>query len=280
MARPSQRSSQRSSQTLSPRMQRVLREARALLIGFAALLLAAMLLTHTASDPGFSTTGDGTALHNLGGPAGAKLSDVLLWVFGLSAWWWVVLALFYAGYTFRHLDEIPLAGTRQRWFRLAGFALLLVGSMGLEWLRLWHWPVSLPDAHGGVLGMAIGGAAYGLLGFIGGTLFLLLAMAVGFSLFTGVSWLDMVERVGTGLEWLAGKILRSWQAHSDRKLGEAALQKREAVLAVEKKRLVEATPIRIEPVVKGVPQSERAIVERQAPLFSDMPDSPLPPLHR
>ena len=62
MARPAPR----SSIPLPPRMQRLLREARALLVGFAALLLAAILLTHTVADPGFSTTGDSAALHNVG----------------------------------------------------------------------------------------------------------------------------------------------------------------------------------------------------------------------
>ncbi len=276
MARPSQRN---TPPTFSPRMQRVLREARAFLIGFAALLLAAVLLTHSASDSGFSTTGEGAAFHNLGGRFGAWLSDLLLLLFGLSAWWWVVLALAFVWHTFRHLDETPIAGSRQRWLRLAGFALLLIGSSGVEWLRLWHWKVVLPDDHGGVLGMAVGGAANGLLGFTGGTLFLLLAMAVGFSLFTGLSWLSMLERVGAALEEGMWKAIRSWHAYRDRKLGVVALQRREAVLVEEKKRMEEAPPIRIEPVVKEIPQSTRAIVEKQAPLFSDMPDSPLPPLH-
>jgi S-DNA-T family DNA segregation ATPase FtsK/SpoIIIE len=260
-------------------MQRVLREARAFLIGFAALLLAIMLATHSAFDPGFSTTGDGAALHNLGGRFGAWLSDLLLLLFGVSAWWWVVLAIATVWHTFRHLDDTPLAGSRQRWLRLAGFALLLAGSCGIEWLRLWHWQIALPDAHGGVLGMAMGKVASVVLGFTGGTLALLLTMAVGYSLFTGQSWLTILERIGGAIEDGAWRAVHAWHAARDRKLGEAAVQKREAVLEVEKKRLAEAPPIRIEPVVKEIPQSPRAATEKQAPLFADLPDSPLPPLH-
>jgi DNA segregation ATPase FtsK/SpoIIIE, S-DNA-T family len=261
-------------------MQRLLREARALLVGFAALLLAAVLLTHDVADPGFSTTGDGGALHNLGGPVGARLSDLLLMIFGVSAWWWVVLALVFVIRTFRHLDEIPQADRRQRWFRLGGFALLLFSSTGVEWLRAWHWAVALPgDVHGGVLGDYVGNAAAALLGFTGGSLILLLLMAVGFSLFTGVSWLGMAERTGEWLERTWWKSIQRWQAHRDRKLGEVALQKREAIVSVEKKKRIEAPPVRIEPVVREVPQSERAVTEKQTPLFSELPDSPLPPLH-
>ncbi|MDT3707426.1 MAG: DNA translocase FtsK 4TM domain-containing protein [Thiobacillus sp.] len=276
MARPAPR----TPNPLSPRMQRLLREARALLVGFAALLLAAILLTYNPVDPSFSTTGDGGALHNLGGPVGAKVSDVLLLVFGLSAWWWVLLALAYVVHTFRHLDETPLAWGRQRWLKLGGFGLLLLASSGIEWLRTWHWSVALPGGiHGGALGRQVGETAGALLGFTGGSLILLVLMAVGFSLFTGMSWLNMAECTGEWVERAYWNAIGRWQAYRDRRLGEVALQKREAKLSVEKKKRVDAPPIRIEPVVKEIPQSERAVTEKQAPLFSDLPDSPLPPLH-
>ena len=275
MARPASR----TSTPLSPRMQRLLREARAILVGFAALLLAAILLTHNVADPGFSTTGDGGMPRNLGGRAGAWLSDLMLMLFGVSAWWWVLLAAAYVIHIFRHLDEAPLAGGRQRMLRLGGFGLMLAASTGVEWLRGWHWAVALPDAPGGVLGAAVGAGAGALLGFTGGSLLLLLLMAVGFSLFTGVSWLEMAERTGGALERIWWKAIEAWQAYRDRKAGAVALQKREAKVSVVKKKLEEAPPIRIEPVVKEIPQSERAVAEKQAPLFSDLPDSPLPPLH-
>jgi DNA segregation ATPase FtsK/SpoIIIE, S-DNA-T family len=183
------------------------------------------------------------------------LSDLLLMLFGVSAWWWVVLAVAYVIRTFRHLDETPLAGGRQRWIRLGGFSLLLFSSTGVEWLRAWHWAVALPDAHGGVFGSLVGAGAGALLGFTGGSLVLLLLMAVGFSLFTGVSWLSMAERTGEWAERTWWNAIQAWQASRDRKLGEVAQQKREAKVSVVKKKLDEAPPVRIEPVVKEVPQS-------------------------
>jgi len=260
-------------------MQRLLREARAILVGFGALLLATVLLTHNAADPGFSTTGADSVPRNLGGSAGAWLSDVMLMLFGVSAWWWVLLAVAYVAHIFRHLDGPPLANGRQRSLRLAGFALLLAAGTGVEWLRGWHWHASLPDAPGGILGAAVGESTGALFGFTGGSLLLLLLMAVGFSLFTGVSWLEIAERTGGTLERAWWKAIETWQAYRDRKAGAVAVQKREAKVSVVKKKLEDAPPIRIEPVVKEIPQSERAVAEKQAPLFSDLPDSPLPPLH-
>ena len=260
-------------------MLRLLREARAILVGFVALLLAVILATHDLADPGFTTTGQGESLHNLGGQAGAWVSDLLLMLFGVSAWWWVALALGYVIHTFRNLDEIPLAGGRQRALRLGGFGLLLLASTGVEWLRGWHWTGGLPDVAGGVLGSFVGEGLGTLLGFTGGSLLLLLLMAVGFSLFTGVSWLEMTERTGEWVERAWSKAILTWHAYRDRKAGEVAVQKREARVQGVKKKIEAAAPIRIEPVVKEVPQSERAVVEKQVPLFADLPDSPLPPLH-
>uniref|UniRef100_UPI00258C12E5 DNA translocase FtsK n=1 Tax=Diaphorobacter sp. TaxID=1934310 RepID=UPI00258C12E5 len=91
--------------------------------------------------------------------------------------------------------------------------------------------------------------------------------------------LEIAERTGELLERGGWRAIAAWQASRDRKLGEVAQQKREAKVSVEKKKISDAAPIRIEPVVKEIPQSERAIAEKQAPLFSDLPDSPLPPLH-
>ena len=47
----------------------------------------------------------------------------------------------------------------------------------------------------------------------------------------------------------------------------------------EKKKLDEHLPIHIEPPQLDIPKSERVKRERQKPLFEDLPDSPLPPLH-
>ena len=69
----------------SANMVRGLLDSAATLVG---PLLAAVLLTHNVADPGFSTTGDGGAIHNLGGKSGAWLSDLLLMIFGVSAGWW------------------------------------------------------------------------------------------------------------------------------------------------------------------------------------------------
>jgi S-DNA-T family DNA segregation ATPase FtsK/SpoIIIE len=129
------------------------------------------------------------------------------------------------------------------------------------------------------LGHGLCGLSSSLFGFVGSTLGLILAAAIGFSLFTGTSWLQIAESSGQALEkfwwWLVGFVQRK----RDEKIGQVAQQQRDEVVAVEKKKLEIAKPIKIEPVVTEIPKSERRLQEKQSPLFQNMPDSPLPPLH-
>ena len=85
---------------LSPRIARLLRESWWLLIVAAFLYLALTLVTYSKRDPAWSTTGVGEPIVNRGGVLGAWLSDLLLYLFGLSAWWLVVagIVLVIAGY--------------------------------------------------------------------------------------------------------------------------------------------------------------------------------------
>jgi S-DNA-T family DNA segregation ATPase FtsK/SpoIIIE len=237
-----------------------------------------MLLTHDLADAGFFTSGRGTLPRNLAGNLGAWLSDLLLGLLGYSAWWLVALAMGYSVRVFRHLDETPLASRRHVAVVLGGFFLLLLSGSALEFLRMWGL-AGLPHGAGGMAGQALGGLTHTLLGFTGGTLALLVAIGIGFSLYSGLSWLRMAEVIGQWLEraWWGG--IGYIQRKRDEKIGQAALQEREVLVAEEKRKLEIAKPIKIEPVVTEVPKSPRIEAEKQAPLFRELPDSPLPPLH-
>ena len=90
----------RSASPLSPRFARLVRESWWLLVVAGFLWLALILATYSKSDPGWSFSGVGAPIHNRGGVVGAWLADVLLYLFGASAWWWVVagIVLVVAGY--------------------------------------------------------------------------------------------------------------------------------------------------------------------------------------
>ena len=170
-----------------------------------------------------------------------------------------------------------LGGTRLA-TALGGFVLLLASSAALERLRLHSLPAELPLAPGGLAGDALAAALSGALGFTGATLVLLTLAAIGFSVFIGVSWLTIFEGVGGFLEKTYVVVLGAWERRRDRKLGSRAREEREAAVETEKRRGEEHPPLRIEPAAAEIRKSERAQKERQAPLFENLPDTPLPPL--
>jgi len=264
---------------LPSRLVALLRESRWLLLIAVALYLILILYGYDRNDPAWSHSASGAVLHNPGGVFGAWLADVLLYVFGFSAWWWAAFLVqrVWAGY--RGISPDSLFDRRTLWLALPGFAVLLLSSSALEALRLYSLKVTLPFAPGGMLGKVLGDALAHLLGFTGATLCLLALMAASFSLFSGLSWLRFTDWLGTFIEVSYFWTRNTWQTWQDRRIGTHALAEREVVVEVEKKRVEDHQPIYIEPPVMEVPQSKRVEAEKQVPLFADMPDSPLPPLH-
>jgi S-DNA-T family DNA segregation ATPase FtsK/SpoIIIE len=266
------------SAPLPARLAGLVREARWLLLVALAAYLLLVLATYQRSDPGWSYSATGAVAHNAGGVVGAVIADVLLFLFGLSAYWWVGLCAYIVAWGYRRLDGTALIEPRPLWLPLAGFVLLLVASAAVEALRLHSLPVELPLAPGGMVGDVLGRFTARALGFTGATLALLTLAAVGWSLFSGISWLRASELTGMFLETLWARALAAWERRRDRQLGELAREEREHLLAADKRREEDHPPLRIEPPVVEIKKSERVQKEKQAPLFEELPDTPLPPL--
>jgi S-DNA-T family DNA segregation ATPase FtsK/SpoIIIE len=88
----------------------------------------------------------------------------------------------------------------------------------------------------------------------------------------------VAEKLGGALERAAQWAMALYAARQDRKVGQEAAVKREEVVVQERARIVEATPIFIQPQMVAVPKSERVEKEKQVSMFLDMPDTNLPPL--
>ncbi|HEV8646295.1 MAG TPA: DNA translocase FtsK 4TM domain-containing protein [Burkholderiales bacterium] len=263
---------------MPPKIAALLRESWWLLLVGAALYLVLILFTYSKSDPGWSHQVTGSLVANAGGEAGAWMADILLYVFGLSAWWWVSFLLAGVVWGYRRL-EVPEMDRRSLFVACGGFLLLITASSALESLRLYTLNASLPHAPGGVLGELVSGLFSKGFGFTGSTLLLLVLCGVGLSLCTGMSWVAFIEKLGAAIEGAYTVLVERWQTRQDKKAGEQAVVEREELLEVERKRFEEHEPIRIEPPRTVIPKSDRVIKEKQKPLFEDLPDSPLPPLH-
>ncbi|BBI98669.1 DNA translocase FtsK [Ferrigenium kumadai] len=257
----------------------LLRESRWLLLAAGAAYFAMALYGYDPADPSWSHSATGALTGNPAGALGAHLADLLFYLFGASAWWLVAFMLqrVWAGY--RDLRPDSVFCKRTFWVSVAGFAVLLLASSALEAIRLHSLQVALPLAPGGMLGAVLGDALTMLLGFTGATLLLLVLIATGFSVFSGLSWLRFIDSLGGVLEEAYRRASLAWQTRRDKRIGAQAMQERSIVVKEEKKRVEEHQPIHIEMPVVEIPRSKRVEKEKQVSLFTEMPDSPLPPLH-
>jgi S-DNA-T family DNA segregation ATPase FtsK/SpoIIIE len=260
------------------RLPRMMREAG--WIFFAALALYGMLVlaSFEATDPNWFRSATAPTVANKGGWLGAQVAGLAYGLHGLSAWWWVALMVYAVMRFFSRIEQWSVFNRRGVAIVAVGFVLLLVTSSTLEAMRLHSMKFAMPNGPGGAIGDWLARPFEAAFGFTGGTLLLLAAMAGAISIFSGLSWIRLSEKIGTGMEALYAALRVKLERKRDESAGEAAQVEREEKVEEMKRMIDSHPPIRIEPTVTEVPQSERVRKERQAQLFSDLPDSPLPPI--
>jgi DNA segregation ATPase FtsK/SpoIIIE, S-DNA-T family len=269
---------------LPERAAQLLREAGWIALTAVALFLFLILVTYDKADPGWSHAVATKVIHNAGGRVGAWFADLLLYLFGLSSYLFIALC---AGVIFRGYRQLRVLSGNARdeepprfaWERWLGFALLFTGCVALESSRLHSISAALPLAPGGIIGEVIAKGVLSALGTVGGTLVLLMVAAAGFSLWTGLSWLVIFERIGTAMELVWTRVLGLISARQDRRIGEiASVERDEQVQEMRKILDVDPEPVRIEAPAR-VERSHRAQAEKQVALFKDLPpENQLPAL--
>jgi DNA segregation ATPase FtsK/SpoIIIE, S-DNA-T family len=256
------------------------KEALWLFFAVIGLYLVLILASYYHDDPSWThSASENAVIHNAGGAVGAWISDIMLYMFGFSAWWFAVFAFYAIWLVYLRLDVVAQGRKPLLFLNFFGFGMLLLSSSCLEYGHLIHLPATLPQDAGGVIGNIFDTMIRDSLGFIGSTLVLLFAMAAGFSLFTGWSWILIVEKFGSALIGTYQFILYKYRDKKDREAGKIAEQQRTEFVEQERKRIEDRVPIQIETPVFEIPKSERVQRESQVSLFATLPDSPLPPLH-
>ncbi len=258
----------------------------ALVLGGAALLFWLLaLVSYSPQDPAFSTSGSGGPVANWGGRLGAWLADGSYFLLGFSAWWCFaagVRAWLSTLARWMRADEPAPAGSpRLSRTRLAFWlclAVLLMASTALEWSRLYRFETRLPDHAGGALGYLIGPLGMKWLGFTGSGLVFVALVVVAAAVVFRFSWALAAERLGARIEGFFEARREKREIAQDLAFGQQAAREREEIVLEERIEIEEhhPTPVLIEPVVAGVPKSERVAKERQKPLFTELPDSKLP----
>ncbi|MGY3929408.1 DNA translocase FtsK [Aeromonas encheleia] len=158
----------------------------------AAYLLLALLTYHPA-DPGWSQTSWQGEVKNLAGSAGAWLADITMFTFGAFSYLVPPLtvllgwSLFWRPSRLLEVDYLTLS------VRIVGFLLTVLGMSAIASM---NFNDMQNFSAGGLVGDVIASAVVPLFGGVGANLMLLCFVATGITLFTGWSWLTIVERIG------------------------------------------------------------------------------------
>ncbi len=267
----------RNSVRFTQAVARGLRESALIAIGVVALVVFVALATYSPDDPGYSSTGNTTVIHNRIGPVGAWVADVLFFMFGRPAFLFPVMLGAACWMLFRRVKGEPGSGSRANTaVRISGFLLVLFSSCGLTTL---HWDAGvLHETAGGVVGKLVGSNLSDGVGFLGATLLLIAAWMAGLSLAFHVSWLTIIDRIGA---WTWGSVswLRSSLAtRKEVSEGRERKQARKEAVKTEQKKAPPREKVRIESPPAVVEKSERVEKERQVPLFDAPKPGELPPL--
>ncbi len=257
---------------------------------FGAIYLLISLGSYSPQDPGWSYVGPGTAVQNAGGPVGAWFSDVFLYLFGWFAYLLPLMVAWSAVQLYRRRrvglsDNIHILALR--W---VGFVLTLAAGAALTDLYQLK-GVSFPAGPGGVLGQFLSATLMAGFNPAGASLLLIALFLSGFTLFTGISWLTVMDLVGgwtlavLGFTWewvnrLRERILvRRFQQgciEVVEVVNEVVNEKRKKVEKLPAPRVEPKLPPRVEPKLPPIQVNKREDEEQPLPLLEADPNSELP----
>lgn len=272
------------------RLMTLVHETRWVVFLFLAVWLALVLATWNSSDPAWSHSFQTGVIYNKGGKIGAYIADILYYLFGYSAWLWVILLAHHLVVGFFRITAIVIPSSRLQeplprvpWELALGFVLFFVGCMGFLALQ-GHWGASLPAGAGGQLGQILIDLLQTYLGLAGGIILLLFAFSLGASWFFAFSWLNVMEHIGAGLERAYFWAVTVKASREDRRVGQTNRSERNETVATKQELRQQEPAPRTEPVFTApVAASERieptlgSLAQSQAAGLVSTPPAPEPP---
>ena len=166
-------------------------------IGVAAVCvyLLMALFTYSSRDPGWSATGSGAPINNLGGPTGAWLADVFFSLVGYAAYLFPLLLAYRALVLLLQRQHPQNFDWTTFGIRALGLVLVMIAGTSLAAMND-SGLSALPQGAGGILGQAIGSGFTVAFSPVGSRLILLAIFLFGMTIFTDLSWLTLLEKIG------------------------------------------------------------------------------------
>ncbi len=267
----------KSENFLGPR----LREGAFIGVSAVCLYLLLALMTYSPRDPGWSATGTGSKISNMGGPTGAWLADVFFSLVGFAAYLFPILLAYRAVVILLERHEDKQFDWLTFAIRALGLVLVMIAGTALAAMNDTG-QSGLPQGAGGILGQAIGDAFTVAFSAVGSRLILLAVFLFGMTIFTDLSWLRLMDSLGA---WSIGVfrksrdwLLKSFDDLRDRRKREKAVEARKVVIEEHVEKEKKRKPPKIKPLKPKAEKSDREEKERQQSLFEAPVTGELPHL--
>lgn len=263
---------------ISEQLLQRIREGILIALGGISLFLLLALWSHEPSDPGWSHSGGGEPIQNQGGFVGAWVADVSLTAFGQFAYLFPLMVAYGGWIIFHERAEKLFSDYFTLSVRFVGFIFTLITGCGLFWVQAGGAIVEMPYEAGGIVGDFAARYADAAFGPVGGVLLMMALFLTGVTLFTGLSWVRLIDSVGTRVLFCWGWGTARFEDLVDYVRGIRAKRERVAAIREETERHENRPPPRIEPRILEDLPSIRVERERQEPLFEVPAPTILPEL--
>jgi S-DNA-T family DNA segregation ATPase FtsK/SpoIIIE len=223
-------------------------------------------------------------LDHFGGNAGVWIAETLLDFFGFVSYL-LPAAIIFAGWLFfRAKIVFPKEDYRHASLRLFGFLLSLIGANSFISIVFSHMNLSFNP--GGYFGEFFSQLAMSVLGAAASGVIFAVGFLIGVTLFTGLSWIKLLDSVGRGGLWLINylstniKRLKAFliERRIKRQLNQPVIPDKPLPRIKEKKVAASAVPPRIEKPQPAPTPSTRARKDLQKTLFQSNDNTTLPSL--
>ena len=241
---------------LSEQVNKTLREGALWVFVALAVILWVALFTYDPADPGFTQASGSGDVQNGVGRFGALIADLLFNLFGRPAYLFTVMVFYFGWMIFREQKTSEQFTRADYTLRFVGFLLTLLTSCALATLHFS--PVGFRETAGGIVGQVVGNNLAEVMKLLGASVLLFFIWIASLSLFLGISWLTVMDKVGrwtlAGYERARAKL----DELKDRAEGKRQQAARQDIFEKEKKRTEGRQPPKIEPTMAPVEQSARA----------------------
>ncbi len=246
-------------------IQRLLEAGMIIACVFAFFLLLALASFHPG-DPGWSQAGLQLDVHNWVGATGAWMADLLLFSLGWLAYLLPFCSAFLGWFLFQHVKSIEEFDYLTIGLRIVGGLLIALGLCGIASLRfddLYNFSA------GGFIGDIISSALVPYFNIPGTILLLLCFFCTGFTLLTGISWLAIIDWIGSAVMWSGRKAVAMPQQLMGLEFPTLALPNRSGSPQDESRSEIDITSMRAEP--PPFDNHSESAFQREEPTF-DIPE--------